>query len=72
MANGLHLHLQQRQTFVSVPLRGKYRGELEKACSLKIPCRLVSVPLRGKYRGESVIDFELPDPTHGRFRPLAG
>ena len=38
---------------VSVPLRGKYRGELLVLNLLESSANLVvSVPLRGKYRGE--------------------
>ena len=38
---------------VSVPLRGKYRGEFQSQVSLCCGVvRGVSVPLRGKYRGE--------------------
>ena len=57
---------------VSVPLRGKYRGEYGILSPLHThPLLQVSVPLRGKYRGEFVIE----DPTYVvllRFRPLAG
>jgi hypothetical protein len=41
-------------TDVSVPLRGKYRGELNKTNDINRTMQ-VSVPLRGKYRGELVI-----------------
>ena len=37
---------------VSVPLRGKYRGEWRGGGKCYVFVRLVSVPLRGKYRGE--------------------
>gem|GEM_PF-3103198 len=39
---------------VSVPLRGKYRGEVVYEANLDNPQIVfrVSVPLRGKYRGE--------------------
>ena len=41
-------------TYVSVPLRGKYRGELKNPLRIHCFAMLVSVPLRGKYRGELV------------------
>ena len=40
---------------VSVPLRGKYRGESQTDFLGKIERFSVSVPLRGKYRGESLM-----------------
>ena len=44
--------------FVSVPLRGKYRGELYwTPTPLQCVNELVSVPLRGKYRGEYSRDY---------------
>ena len=41
---------------VSVPLRGKYRGESIARDFIGISKARVSVPLRGKYRGESISD----------------
>jgi len=39
---------------ISVPLRGKYRGEYGEDLRVSLePTAVVSVPLRGKYRGES-------------------
>ena len=37
---------------VSVPLRGKYRGEWDEGFADMTAEMWVSVPLRGKYRGE--------------------
>ncbi len=38
---------------VSVPLRGKYRGEYSVwSNAIEVTKDVVSVPLRGKYRGE--------------------
>ena len=43
---------------VSVPLRGKYRGEdVECFSMLAHTLHIVSVPLRGKYRGEAEKDW---------------
>ena len=57
-------------SLVSVPLRGKYRGEFV----LRIRVRwgeVVSVPLRGKYRGELRLAIE-EKLDFLSFRPLAG
>ena len=56
---------------VSVPLRGKYRGEcLFQVLILLV--LLVSVPLRGKYRGELSKTNGEPKDSQSCFRPLAG
>ena len=59
---------------VSVPLRGKYRGEVSLMRLLKsMRLIVVSVPLRGKYRGEesvnSILNYII---LVNCFRPLAG
>ena len=61
------------QAWVSVPLRGKYRGKLEHGEITEFNCKeLVSVPLRGKYRGK-YLGTKLNKKTNVvRFRPLAG
>ena len=41
--------------FVSVPLRGKYRGEYSDTELVILYRHSVSVPLRGKYRGEFLL-----------------
>ena len=41
-----------KAALVSVPLRGKYRGELQIDICPSSVHSAVSVPLRGKYRGE--------------------
>ena len=48
--------LGRKHQIVSVPLRGKYRGEgLGLFMSLLSRWVVVSVPLRGKYRGEAEV-----------------
>jgi hypothetical protein len=56
---------------VSVPLRGKYRGEYLAKKSGKDLLTGVSVPLRGKYRGEFFFHFSFHY-YYYCFRPLAG
>ena len=52
VANLALLYVLQHYKNVSVPLRGKYRGEYFLATPDSFRFPLVSVPLRGKYRGE--------------------
>ena len=51
---------QSKKYFVSVPLRGKYRGEATLLSLGKAFYAKVSVPLRGKYRGEATIRRSMP------------
>ncbi|GEM_PF-1751860 len=46
--------LPKKRSVVSVPLRGKYRGEGYERYGFKLRTDYVSVPLRGKYRGEGI------------------
>jgi hypothetical protein len=46
------LNREQEIKSVSVPLRGKYRGEFITYLAELFILLMVSVPLRGKYRGE--------------------
>ena len=60
---------------VSVPLRGKYRGESGFEREFKGGQFIVSVPLRGKYRGESTLSTNIENwvqkvsvPLRGKYR----
>ncbi len=58
---------------VSVPLRGKYRGEAFFMICVRSIGSVVSVPLRGKYRGEELEYTNVIDRAITlSFRPLAG
>ena len=57
MANETGYVYDEEIFFVSVPLRGKYRGEYRKAWNFRWFAVRVSVPLRGKYRGEFLVSI---------------
>ncbi len=77
VANRFVVLNQSVENVVSVPLRGKYRGEWFLSFSASKPNKVrVSVPLRGKYRGESCLllhavllySLSVSVPLRGKYR----